>query len=180
MLTEVPATALDDTLLGDFQTQDGVSLAQLSRSGPVLVVFFRHLGCTFCREAFGEVARKRTAILATGTEIVLVHMSPDAEAAALLRTYQIDDLPRISDPQRRLYQAFGLIRGSVSQVVGFAVWWQGFKAIFKHGLGMPQGDVRQLPGAFLIEDGKILRACRNENSAELPDYESVACPLPRS
>ena len=56
------------------RTQSGQTLTSLSEASPVLLLFLRHAGCTFCREAIGDVARDRDVIEAAGVRIVLVHM----------------------------------------------------------------------------------------------------------
>lgn len=107
-------------------------------------------------------------------------MQPDAEAARFFAAYGLDDLPRISDPDRELYQAFDLQQGTLWQVAGPANWWRGLKAVVGgNRVGRPVGDVLQMPGAFLLHDGKVLRAFRHENPADRPDYEELAaCELP--
>ena len=55
------------TLLAGALTSTGASLAELSRQQPILVVFLRHAGCTFCREALADLATQRAAIEKTGT-----------------------------------------------------------------------------------------------------------------
>ncbi|MCA9267416.1 MAG: redoxin domain-containing protein, partial [Planctomycetales bacterium] len=134
---------------------------------PLLVVFLRHSGCAFCRETLAQLARNREQIEAAGARIVLVHMmSDDAEAARLFARYGLDDVPRVSDPERRVYEQFGLARGSWQQVMGPPIWWRGFQAIFLRGHfpGVPRGDLRQLPGAFVVSQGAITRAFRAEDS----------------
>jgi peroxiredoxin len=171
----------DPAVLDRVRANTGESLAELSRRTPVLVVFLRHAGCPFCREALADLQEKRSIIEASGTKIVLVHMQPDADAAALFAKYRLDDVPRISDPERLLYRTFDLARGSLWQVSGPAVWWRGFEAavLKRQGFGTPTGDVFQMPGAFLLHHGHILRAFRPANSAKRPDYEALAaCELP--
>lgn len=158
----------------------GESLDALSRVAPRLVVFLRHSGCPFCKETLALLQQQRQAIEAAGTRIVLVHMMPDDEAAEMFGGYGLDDVARISDPERKLYEAFELKRGGVSQVMGPRVWWQGFKTTILKGHlpGAPGGDVFQLPGAFLVKEGELLRAFRPDTSAEHPDYtELAACPV---
>jgi len=60
-------------------TRKGVDLATLSLVSPVLLVFLRHAGCPFCREAMSDLASSRQAIEETGTRIVLVYLG-DAKA----------------------------------------------------------------------------------------------------
>lgn len=165
------------------RVNSGETLDELSRQSPLLVVFLRHGGCPFCREALAKLKADREQIESHNVRIVLVHMMGDAEASNLFTKYGLDDVPRVSDPDQELYQAFELKRGKITQVMGPAVWWKGFKTTILRGHlpGIPKGDVFQLPGTFLVADGEIVRAFRPENSAEHPDYaEFAACELPGS
>ena len=164
----------DPQLLEQAVDQQGTSLAELSRRSPVLVVFLRHAGCTFCRQALADLQSRREKIAAHGTGIVLVHMDTEANAAKLFASYGLDDVPRIADPEQKLYAAFDLARGSAWQVMGPANWWRGLWATLGNGFGVPVGDVFQMPGAFLVHNGKVLRAFRHEASADRPDYVELA------
>ena len=155
----------------------GRTLEDLSRDSAVLVLFLRHAGCTFCREALADIARQRADIENAGTRIVLVHMSTDGAARAFAADHRLDDLGRIADPDRRLYRAFGLRRGSFLQLLGPRVWWRGLRAgvLERHGVGAVQGDGFQMPGLFLLRDGRIVAAVRHRTAADRPDYAVVAC-----
>lgn len=167
--------ALDSGVLEQAKDQHSDSLAALSRDKPRLVVFLRHAGCTFCRQALADLARDRAKIEHAGTGIVLVHMQTDADAAELFGKYGLADVPRISDPERHLYEAFELQRGSLMQVAGPAVWLKGFVSLLTGSLpGIPNADVFQLPGTFLVHNGQVVRASRNQNSADRPDYCELA------
>ncbi|MGE5194609.1 MAG: SelL-related redox protein [Deltaproteobacteria bacterium] len=160
------------------KTQKGESLDELSRRAPVLVVFLRHSGCPFCRQALADVSEKRQAISAAGAQIALVHLQSDVEAAKLFARYGLDDVPRISDPGQALYRAFQLPRGSLAQVTGPGVWREGLKSLLSGNLpGIPSADVRQMPGVFLVHDGRVLRSFRHAMSGDRPDYVDLAtCP----
>lgn len=116
--------------------------------------------------------RTRQQIEATGASIVLVHPGGEENAASLFGRYQLNDVPRVADPELTLYDAFELKRGSVSQIAGPGIWWKGFKTTILRGFlpGKPDGDVKQLPGTFLYHNGEILRAHRPANSADHPDF----------
>lgn len=120
--------------------------------------------------------RVRETLETGGVRIVLVHMADDAAAASLFGKYGLDDVPRISDPQRRLYEVFELNRAGLHKVVGPAVWWKGFKTTILQGHlpGKPVGDILQLPGTFLLRDGEIVRAHRPDNSADRPEFVEFA------
>ena len=166
-------------VLAGFATQDGTPLEQLARDRPLLMIFLRHGGCPFCRQVLADLQAKRPAIEARGTRIALVHMMSDAEAASLFAKYGADDLPRISDPERRLYQQFELPRAGYWEIAGPPTWWSGLKATLSGNLpSKPRGDIFQLPGAFLIQDGKILRAFRPKSSGERAPLDDLAtCPI---
>lgn len=172
---------LDRTLLGEFRDQSGKSLAELTDSQPQVVVFLRHSGCPFCRQAATDISAQAAAIAKAGAGIVLVHMMPEPEAAAFFGRFGVAQFSRISDPAQRLYEAFELRNGTAWQLLGPKVWWEGAKSVLGKGLGVgvPVGNVLRLPGSFLVYRGKMLKAYRSETSSDRPDYtELAACELP--
>jgi peroxiredoxin len=158
------------------RTARGESLLEMSRRGAVLVVFLRHLGCTFCREALADLRARRGEIEGRGVTICLVHMSEDAEAGAFFARYGLGDVARISDPGRGLYRAFELRRGNLWQLFGPSVIARGIAAFVRggHGVGRLRGDGFQMPGAFVVRDGRIVRAFRHAAASDRPDYCALA------
>ena len=154
------------------QSQFGISILEHSKIRPVLLVFLRHVGCTFCREALSDLGEKRAEIEAAGTQIVLVHMGREETAENILGKYKMEDVPRVWNPKLSLYQAFGLEKGALAQLFGPKVWLRGFKAGFlgKHGTGVADGDVAQMPGVFLVFHGEILKSYRHQSAADRPNY----------
>lgn len=159
-------------LLDRALTQRGESLAEIASESSVLLVFLRHAGCTFCREALADLARTRAEIESRGVRIVLVHMGDTHELEQLLHKDRLSDLDRICDRDQDLYRAFGLKRGSAMQLFGPKVWLRGVKAGFidGHGVGKPVADSSQMPGVFLLEKGVIARRFRHRSAADRPDY----------
>ena len=157
-------------------TQSGETIGDLSARSPVLLVFLRHFGCTFCRETVADLVRDRERMAADGTRIVLVHMSSEKEAVSFLSQADASDFDRVSDPDRLLYRAAGLSRGRLSQLFGLSVWLRGFRAgiVKGHGIGLPAADPFQMPGVFLIENRKITRAFRHQHAGEQPDYLALS------
>lgn len=164
------------------KSQFGISILEHSRVRPVLLVFLRHVGCTFCREALADLSEKRELIESTGTQLVLVHMGREESAEQILAKYKLNDVPRVWDPKLALYRAFGLEKGSVFQLFGPKVWIRGFKAGFmgQHGVGSWEGDVTQMPGVFLVFHGEILKSYRHQSAADRPDYVALVSELPDS
>lgn len=66
--------------------------------------------------------------------------------------------PCLADPERTAYVAYGLETGTILQILGPRVWWRGIRA-WKAGYsaGKPIGDVRQMPGVFLVDRSGIIR-----------------------
>lgn len=158
------------------RTTVGCSLLELSERSPLLVVFLRHSGCTFCRQALDDLARQRQRIEALGVQIVIVHMDDIAKMQGLAAKYGLGDVVMVADPQQQVYQAFDLQRGNLWQILGPGVIWRGLKAALleRHGFGVPSADVRQLPGAFLVRHGKVERAFYHRTAADRPDYCSLS------
>ena len=154
----------------------GQNLADLTGELPIIFVFLRHLGCTFCRETLYEVARQRKAIELEGAGIALVHMSPPDEATEIFDRYGLQDIIHVSDPERELYRAFHLPCAKWYRLLGLKVWFRGFIAGFLngHGLGPAMGDVTQMPGVFLVHNGQIILHYRHKSPADRPDYVQIA------
>lgn len=164
-----------DEVLRSAVTQHGDSLLAMSHRQPLLLVFLRHAGCTFCREALADLARCRAQIESTGARLTLVHMSDDAAAGAFFARFGLGEVARVSDPQRRLYYQFDLRQGTLWQLFGPRVWMRGAAALLRggHTVGALDGDGFQMPGAFVVSDGLILRAHRHIDAADRPDYLSL-------
>ena len=157
------------------KTQSGMTLDELSRLSPTLLVFLRHTGCTFCREALADLAERRRELESNGARLVLVHMSSEERDARFFAKYGLQDVERISDPERALYRAFGLPRGSFGDLFGPRVWLRGFQAgvLGRHGVGALTGDGFQMPGVFLLFHGEIVRSYRHQSASDRPDYLSL-------
>ena len=106
----------------------------------------------------------------------MVHMGPeDAATHALFESYGLADLSRVSDPERRLYAAFELARGSLGQLVGPRVIGRAFASLLGgNRSGKIVGDARQMPGAFLLRKGRIVTHHRHAHAGERPDYVALA------
>lgn len=163
-------------------TNHGESLLQLSEVEPLMLVFLRHSGCIFCRETLDDLHRLRAAIDATGVGLVIVHMGMPDEGEALIERYGLDGVDVISDPLRELYQAFHLQQGSFAQLFGLRAIVRAIVATLKgHMQGWFVNDALQMPGAFVVSHGAILRAYRHTSAGDRPDYLALAtggCDLP--
>jgi hypothetical protein len=126
-------------------------LSDLYREKPLGLVFLRHFGCIFCRE---QVSALRTR---EDLNIAFVSMGRPEETAEF-RAMLKSPHPFVCDPEAKLYEEFGLERGSVRQMFGAQVWKRGFQAASKgHSVGRPVGDPWRMPGEFVINTkGRIV------------------------
>ena len=157
-------------------SDDGSTLLELSERKRQLVVFLRHGGCTFCKEALADLRTHRDAIEAAGVDIVLVHMGMPEDGETLVERAGLQGVAVISDPLRQLYQSFQLEQGSFGALFGPKVMLRGLSATWRgHILGPLEGDGLQMPGAFVVWRGAVLRSFRHATAADRPDYVALAC-----
>jgi len=155
----------------DVQLSGGevVPLASLYAEHPLVLVFLRHFGCPFCRE---HVAQLR---LHPSLPIAFVGMG-NLEQTAGFRAAMKSPHTFISDPDRVLYQAFGLGRGTGRQLMNPRTFARGFGATLRgHWVGAPIGDPWQMPGVFLINpNGEVsweYRSVDASDNASVPDIQ---------
>jgi hypothetical protein len=167
---------VEQSVLDQFFTQEGESLGDLQRTRSTLLVFLRHLGCTFCREALADLALIRDRLEARNVGLACVHMSGELLAKDVFALHHLQNVPRISDTEKRLYALFQLEAGSIMDVMGAKAILRGVSTSFRHGMGPPQGNIMQMPGAFVLFNGKILNEFRHSSSADRPDYLALLQP----
>ena len=164
-------------LLDKTRTESGCSLIELIDEGPVLLIFLRHFGCAFCRQALEDVANIRAELEARGVRPVFVHLGTPERAKPYFDYYHLSDVERVSNPDGSLYRepAFGLARVSVFQLFRPAVWIAWARgALRKYGIGMVKEDVFQMPGVFLLRERTIVRVYRHRTIADRPNYLALA------
>lgn len=165
-----------DDPVRDLVSHSGESLDDLAKQQPQLVLFLRHAGCTFCREALADLSSQRSAVEAAGCGIVLVHMGDDLRDSHFFARYGLGDVPRIADPECRLYRQFGLDLGTFSELFGVRVWLRGLIAglLDGHGVGRSRGNSFQMPGVYIYDCGRISGGFRHERASDRPVYSELA------
>jgi peroxiredoxin len=168
-------TTIDPSLLNDMTTNTGEALNEIADQQPVLLIFLRHFGCTFCREALADISKKRESLERAGTRIIFVHMTDYDVADRYFLRYHLDGAVHVSDPQSHYYAAFGLVKGSINQLFGLQSWIRGFSAgvVSGHGAGPQLGDGFQMPGVFVIHKGQIKESFIHNLSSDRPDYQGL-------
>ena len=165
------------TLLGETRTESGKTLLELVDERPVLLVFLRHFGCAFCRQAIDDVSKIRAELTARRVQVVFVHLGSPERAQPYFDYYGLSDVERVSNPDGSLYRdpAFTLARVSVFQLFRPAVWIGWLKgAVFKYRIGLLKEDIQQMPGVFFLRDRAIANVYRHRTIADRPNYLELA------
>ena len=150
------------------KTAAGESISELSAKQDVLLVFLRHAGCTFCRETLDELKKTRHDWQQRGLLPVVVHMGTVDQGTEMMKRYELQDCPVISDTECRLFRAYQLPRGNWKQLFGMRVWIEGFKAAILKGYGFGKlvGDGFQMSGAFVVRKGEIVKAYPSKDATD--------------
>lgn len=103
-------------------------------------------------------------------------MGTAKDSAAAAEKYGFAAEQFVEDPQARLYRAFELGQAGLRQFLSPTTWARGARAVLVkgHGFGLPQADPRQMPGVFLVREGKIVNGFRHELVSDRPDYLALA------
>jgi len=167
------AAALAEVLAA-YHTESGRSLLALTGESPVLLLFLRHFGCSFCRETLDRVSRVREKLETKGVRPVFVHLGTPERAKPYFDYYNLSDVERVSNPNASLYQnpLFALGRTNpfshFFRPVVVKAWVTG--AVRSYGIGMIKEDGEQMPGVFYLRDGKIASFYRYRTIADQVDY----------
>jgi peroxiredoxin len=175
-MVNASASSQDDVArtLDAIHAESGTSLLTLVEASPVLLVFLRHFGCSFCRQAISDVAELKPELDKRGVRPVFVHLGTPERAKPFFDYYGIGEVERLSDPEARVYQLplFALPRMhpalTLFQPSVWAGWLKG--ALFKHGIGAIKEDGHQMQGIFFLKGPKIVRQFRYKTIADEPDY----------
>ncbi len=154
------------------RTNKGNLLLDISNDSPVLLIFLRHLGCVFCREAMDDISKAKQDIIKRKTRVVFVHMGTEEEAFPLFERFHLQDAERVSDIAQKYYTAFGLVRAQTGQLASFKVFLRSFQAGVGKGLGAGRviGDGFQMPGVFMIHKGQKVGEYIHQDASDRPDY----------
>ena len=104
-----------------------------------------------------QLRRQKEAFDQLGAQVLLVGLGSVEETAAFKKRFDVP-FPMVADPEKRLFGAFRLKQASTGSLLSAKMVVQGVKAMAKgHGIGIPQGDVHQLPGIFIINSAGSIR-----------------------
>jgi peroxiredoxin len=121
-----------------------------------------------------QLHRSKAQFENNGFQVVLVGLGTFDQAEAFKKQFSLS-FPIICDPEKKLYRAYGLGRGSVVSMASPALLLKGLKTLSRgHIPGVPQGDVMQMPGVFLIDTyGNIRYAHYSKDPSDNPSIETL-------
>ncbi|UCD77830.1 MAG: redoxin domain-containing protein [Desulfobacterales bacterium] len=122
--------------------------------------------------------RNKKSFDKAGAQVVLVGMGTPSESTEFAVKFDVP-FPMVTDPEKKLYRQFGLKQMSTLGFFSPSVALKGVATIVGgHGIGRPQGDVRQLPGVFIINTtGQIVFSHFSSNPADHPDAKTIIAAL---
>lgn len=155
-----------------YRLSSGETLSEAMNQQLVVLVFLRHFGCTFTRQLLRGLELLESQATMKNGRLVLVHMLQSGSELSYLG--ERSGLARIADPYCELYRTFGLGKAGFWELFGPRVWYRGMMALFRGcGVGHLAGDGLQMPGVFLLHEGKILARQPAHSAADLPDLEAL-------
>jgi alkyl hydroperoxide reductase subunit AhpC len=125
-----------------------------------------------------QLRRNKKSFEKAGAQVVLVGMGTPSQSAEFAAKFNIP-FSIVADPDKKLYRKFGLKQMSALGFLSPSLALKGVAAIAGgHGLGMPQGNVRQLSGVFIINTaGHIVFSHFASNPADHPDAKTIIAAL---
>jgi hypothetical protein len=161
--------------LASYKTTAGDSLVERSHQANLLLVFVRHMGCTYCRETLEDLALAMPELTAKGIQPVVVHMGEHAEVSQWEKFPALATVPQVLDPSLGLYKLAQLPKGKMGQLLGLRVWIRGVEAGFLkgHGVGALQGDGFQLGGYAWLKNGVLTLGKAQADAQDRLDFGQV-------
>lgn len=109
-----------------------------------------------------------------GARVVLVGLGTPEETSAFRKQFHVP-FPMIADPEKQLFKAFHLKQATPTSLLSVGMAMKGLSALARgHRIGIPKGDVRQLPGVFIIDtDGHIRYRHFAKDPADHPTADAL-------
>ena len=152
-----------------------VRLSDLWSRQPLVLVFLRHFGCIFCREQLALLRQDYPRFTDAGAQIACVGQGapPVAKAISILLDLPFPVLTCGDD--LRVFDAWGLKRAGLGQVLGLSVIVRGIGAmVHGHRQSKVVGDGLQMPGTFVVDKQGIVRfGYRSKNVADHATNEEL-------
>lgn len=159
-------------------TGQRVSLEDFWSEKPTLLIFWRHYGCGCGVERAERLREEYDSLTKQGVNIVIIGQAEPERSAQYAERNQITNAV-LSDPDYKVYTAYGLLDGDISQVL-----YGGPKLSYEDGVELMKSrfDTDRalvdnpwlLPGEFLIDKQGVIRfVYRYQYCSNIPDTEVI-------
>lgn len=140
--------------------------AQLSnfwKEAPLHLFFLRHYGCSCMKERWGQLREEYPKLREAGANLLAIGMGEPERTRLYIQVRQIP-VPVLCDPERRAYDAYGIIEGTPSTILHDTPWTPGNEAAGRRLMeSRRETDLRLvdnpwiLPAEFIIDRRGIIR-----------------------
>jgi len=153
-----------------------IKLSSLWQNKVLVLAFTRHFGCPQCKEMLDELVTGYPELVDAGLSLAVVTQGTLDQT----KEFCADRAPGIlclSDPERKVYAAFGLERGTLRQTFLSAQVWKSNRRLKKTRgwnteLPPPGQDSMLMSGTFVIgPDGLVRLPYYYENIADHPPLD---------
>jgi len=153
-----------------------IKLSSLWQNKVLVLAFTRHFGCPQCKEMLDELVTGYPELVDAGLSLAVVTQGTLDQT----KEFCADRAPGIlclSDPERKVYAAFGLERGTLRQTFLSAQVWKSNRKLKKTRgwnteLPPPGQDSMLMSGTFVIgPDGLVRLPYYYENIADHPPLD---------
>jgi peroxiredoxin len=165
---------LDLEILEAVFTNEGNDLRTIAEENTVMLVFLRHFGCLFCREALDDFSKIKEELNHLSIKLVFVHLAEESYGDQYLKEYGLESEEHISDPDMTLYEYFGLQKGTFRELYGLKVWSRAIGLKFGIETKKPLGNMKQMPGVFLLKNGQISNSFIHTSASDKPNYLEIS------
>lgn len=153
-----------------------VQLSSLWKKQVLVLAFTRHFGCPQCKEMVDQLIDAHQTLTEAGLLLAIVsHASP--ESAKAFCDQRAPNALCLADPDRTVYKAYGLYRGTFWQTLLSPNIWKSNRRLarekgYKPDIPPPGQDAYQMSGTFVIGvDGKIRLPYYYEDIADHPPVD---------
>ncbi|MDR3709012.1 MAG: peroxiredoxin-like family protein [Capsulimonadaceae bacterium] len=173
-------TAPDCALTG--VSGNTVMLSDYWQRSPVILVFLRNYGCTFCKEQVLELRNNFGKIKRSGAQVVCIAKGTHQ----LARAFQIlFDLPfdiLVCGDDASVFRAYGLSSIGLTEIFRWRVWKRLFlcalNGIYNNPFGVQPGRMERTGGFLIDTNGKILFAHRAEDVSDIAEADLLLSYVP--
>ena len=187
--TKLPPQVGDSAPTADLSDSTGksVSLQDFWADRPVLLIFWRHYGCSCGMDRSKRLQDEYDDYVAAGANVVIIGQGEPERAAAYAKKYSLPPLPILCDPAFKVYEAFGLVEGKPSQIL-FDAPDEYLRCEYEAGVELAEArraDDRPLvdntwllPGEFVIDAQGVIRLTYRYNYCEdFPDHRVLVAAI---